>query len=95
MIKQTDIMLGPDDDLLIDGDLVLGESYLQEVGILIRLNPGELKADPVLGPGLIRMVNGKVNANEIKTVVKVHLERDGKNYEDAEKVLQLIAKTNG
>ena len=96
MIKETDILLDAEDDLqLADGDLALGESYVQEVGIIIRLNQGDLKADPLLGPGMIRMVNGRVSQNDIKAVVQLHLERDGKSYEDAEKVLQVTARTHG
>jgi hypothetical protein len=95
MIKEFDLMLDADDDLLLNGDLVIGESFVQEVGIIVRLNQGELKSDPLLGPNLITMTNGKVSALEVKTKLKVHLERDNKSFEDAEKALRINTKTNG
>lgn len=89
MTNTNDIMLDGDDDLLITGgDLTLGASFVQEVGIITRLNKGELKADPLLGPELIRMINSKANAQDIQTALKVALERDNKNYEDVQRILK-------
>lgn len=78
----TDILLDIDDDLnLQNGDLAIGNSFDQEVGILIRLNQGELKSDPILGPNVIRMINSRLDANEIRKVMKLNLGRDGKDYD--------------
>jgi hypothetical protein len=69
-------------DLMIrNGDFAVGESTLQEVGIVLRLNPGELKSDPVLGPGLIRFIKSNAGDAVIRQKARLHLERDGKNYE--------------
>ena len=72
-----------EDDLMIrNGDFVVGESQLQEVGILLRLNPGEIKNDPVLGPALIRFIKSDTPVDVIRQQARLHLERDGKNYEE-------------
>lgn len=78
----TDILLDETDDLRIEnGDFVIGESLDQEVSLIIRLNTGELKEDPVLGPNLIRMIKSNISQSEIKKQVKNHLSRDSKDYE--------------
>lgn len=92
MTNYSDIMLGTDDDLVIEGgDLAIGDCLTQEVGIILRLNPGELKSDPLLGPGLIRLTNSKVNDTELQTLVKLHLARDGKNYDDIKNLMAIKA----
>jgi len=71
-----------ENDLLThNGDFAVGESLLQEVGIILRLNPGELKSDPVLGPGLIRFIHGN-DKEKARQMARLHLERDGKNYDE-------------
>jgi len=76
-----DILLDNNDDLIIEnGDLVIGESTLQEVGIIARLTQGDLKSDPILGPNLFMMINSKASQIEILTKLKLHLARDGKDY---------------
>ena len=71
-----------EDDLMIrNGDFAVGESTLQEVGIILRMNPGELKSDPVLGPALVRYIKGR-DDDKIRQMARLHIERDGKNYEE-------------
>lgn len=83
MIDEKDILLNADDDLIFqDGDFVIGESLTQEVGIILRLNQGDLKSDPLLGPNLIQLEKGVEDAEEFKERVKIHLKRDGKDYNE-------------
>ena len=90
MEYQRDIMLDADDDLkIIDGDFLVDESYLQEVGIIIRLNSGELKSDPVLGPNLVQLMRGKYDKAEFDGRVRLHLSRDKKRYEDVKSLVHL------
>lgn len=90
----NDILLDNDDDLLVlDGDLVLGDTLTQDVGIILRLNQGDLKSDPLLGPGLIRMINGSANPIGLQKLVRLHLARDGKNYDNIKHLITM--KTNG
>lgn len=88
MIYETDILLDENDDLVIvDGDFVTDESVLQEVGIILRLNSGDLKSDPVLAPNLIQLVNSKENSQEFEDRVRIHLKRDNKNYNEIKELI--------
>lgn len=88
MNYETDILLDENDDLvLVDGDFVIDESVLQEVGIILRLNSGDLKSDPVLAPNLIQLVNSKENSQEFEDRVRIHLKRDNKNYNEIKELI--------
>lgn len=90
-----DFLLDDQNDLLIkDGDFVVGESLTQEVSIILRLNQGELKSDPLLGANLIRLINSAVSEDQLQTIIKMHLQRDGKDYEDIKKYIQLNRNIN-
>ena len=79
-LKATDIILENDDLKIMSGDLCISHSLTQEVKIILRLNQGELKNDPLLGPNLLQLVKGKPAAQDFKERVKIHLKRDGKDY---------------
>jgi hypothetical protein len=88
MSYETDILLDENDDLIIvDGDFVIDESVLQEVGIILRLNSGDLKSDPVLAPNLIQLINSKENSQEFEDRVRIHLKRDNKNYNEIKELI--------
>jgi len=90
---EQDILLDETDDLIFqDGDFVIGSSLTQDVGIILRLNQGELKSDPLLGANLIRYINSNIDDVDIQTVVKLHLQRDGKDYEEIKKYITLNKK---
>lgn len=91
-----DVSLGIDDDLgITDGDFTIGESLSQDVGIILRLNQGDLKSDPILGPNLIQLIKSKVSQQELQTIIKLHLERDGKDYNEVKNIMQINTNTNG
>lgn len=90
MYYESDILLDDCDDLnIVNGDFVIGESTLQEVGIILRLNSGELRNDPVLAPNLIQLVNSASNDQEFEERVRLFLRRDNKNYEDIKKLINI------
>lgn len=94
MIMGKDILLGDDGDLLIEnGDFVIGDSIDQEVQAILELAQGELKEDPVLGVDLFRMIHSNATEAELKQRVKLHLERDGKDYDELKERIRL--RTNG
>lgn len=91
-----DINLDLDDDLgITDGDFTIGESLSQDVGIILRLNQGDLKSDPILGPNLIQLIKSNVSQQELQTIIKLHLERDGKDYNEVKNIMQINTNTNG
>lgn len=88
MNYEKDIVLGTNDDIeIVNGDLFIDKSLIQEVGIILRLNSGELKSDPVLAPNLVQLVNSKSNSQEFEERVRLFLKRDKKNYEDIKKLI--------
>ena len=90
---EQDIVLDENDDLIFeDGDFKIDASLTQDVGIKLRLNQGELKSDPLLGASIIRLVNSSVDDDELQTRIKLHLQRDGKDYEALKKYITLNIK---
>lgn len=80
MAEQTDILLDTNFDIAVqDGDIVWGESFEQEIDLIVRARTGEWKFDPVLGCDLILFVNSNASKLDIIQKVKLQLERDGKN----------------
>ena len=79
-LKASDIILENDDLKIVGGDLCIGHSLTQEVKIILSLNQGELKNDPLLGPNLLQLVKSKPQEQEFRERVKIHLKRDGKDY---------------
>jgi len=85
-----DVLLDENDDLIIlNGDFLIGESEMQDVGIITRLVQGNLKWDPVLGPNLITMMNSNKSPADIKNKMKLHLQRDNKDYNKIKKKLDI------
>lgn len=92
---EQDILLDDTDDLqIINGDFVIGESLTQDVGLILRLNQGELKSDPLLGANITTLINSNVDQQALETKVKLHLQRDGKDYADIKKYITLNTQTN-
>lgn len=90
MTYDKDILLNSENDLdILNGDLVIGESLLQEVAIITKLKSGELKSDPILGPNLIQLLKSKASKSEIEQRLRVHLEIDGKDYNDIKKFIEV------
>lgn len=93
MSVNKDILLNDDDDLLIaNGDFVIAESEMQEVGIILRLAKGELKNDPILGANLIQLMHAESNNNEMLQRAKLNLKRDGKDWRELKNKMEMNAK---
>lgn len=85
------ILLNETDDLEIDvrrdttgkitKGMALGQTMIQDTYIVLKLNQGELKEDPVLGPNLITFIRGAKNKVAIEKQLKIHLTRAGIDYE--------------
>jgi len=73
-----------DNDLEIGGgDFVVGPALDQEVGLLLAMSPGHLKADAILGPALMQLLkSGSLEA--ANKAVRVHLARDDKQLKAIE-----------
>jgi hypothetical protein len=88
-----DILLTSDNDLqLLNGDFFIGESLMQEVGIILQMNQGELKIDPLIGANLIVKMRGIENRHKIESLIDSQMELDGKNYDEIKELI--IIKIN-
>lgn len=95
MQQHTDILLDDNNDMKVQaGDFATGLSVMQEVGLLMPLNPGELKEHPTVGPALLRMINGKASQAKIQSTVTQQLANDGKNYDEIKSMLTVKAITH-
>lgn len=83
------LLLDKDGDIRIvphkgtDGKLtgfVVGDTLIQNAAIVLELNQGELKEDPVLGANLIRYMRSKADKTAIEKQMKIHLKRAGIDY---------------
>ncbi|MFV8351551.1 hypothetical protein [Flavobacterium sp. XS2P14] len=89
MAKAKDIVLDSNNDLqIIAGDFVIGESLLQEVGIILQMSQGELKSDPLIGANLTTIIRGVQNSEKIKRHVETQMELDDKSYDEIKDFLK-------
>ena len=90
MKDEKDILLGSDDDIdIVNGDFVIGDSVLQEVGVIIRLNSGELKSDPILAPNMIQLIHAKKIDDSFEYRLRLQLERDGKDFDEIKGLINI------
>jgi len=77
-----DIMLDEDFDLLIEnGDFVIGESFEQEVTLIVQSTKGEWKNQPLIGAGIADYLLDN-DFNGLKSEIKTQLKYDGKTLKN-------------
>ena len=75
------ILLDENNDLLIIGkQMVVGDSEMQEVAIILEMNQGALKFNPLLGADLVQLLKSNASKVDVQRRVRLQLEKDGKNY---------------
>lgn len=76
-----DILLDDNNDIkILNGDFDIGESEMQEVGLILQSTQGEWKMTPTLGPNLYRFIKAKANKSDIESTVAIHLGIDNKDF---------------
>ena len=84
-----DFLNDANDDLAIaKGDFVIGESTMTEVGVILRLNQGNLRHDPIMGPNLVTKIRVPLKKDELEQRVRLHLKRDDKDYNEIKKQIK-------
>lgn len=73
--------------------LMIGDTLIQNASIVLELNQGELKEDPLLGPNLQRFIRGKVSRQAVERQIKIHLSRAGVDYEELKDKMKINLKT--
>lgn len=87
-----DLLLGAGGELVIrNGTFLTGESLTQEVAVLMLTCKGELKADPLTGCDLVRRTNARLTTSQLHALVRVQLERDGKDFDRLQAGINLMA----
>lgn len=85
-----DIILTEHNDLqILNGDFVISESDMQEIGLILQSSQGEFKNEPLIGANLTTMIRGVENKEKIQRHISVQLELDGKDYDDTKELLKL------
>ena len=92
MDKRKGILLGSDFDLAINpvrdasgmivSGIMVGESIDQDAVVILKLRQGDLKEDPLLGPGLTKYMRGKYDQAAIDDRIRRHFTRAGIDYDD-------------
>lgn len=85
----NDIKLDENFDLLIEnGDFLIGDSEMQEVGIILAMNVGELKSDPLIGANLVHFIRNVKDKVKIERHIRTQLELDDKDYDEIKNRIQ-------
>lgn len=91
---QRDFLLDDEGRLVLrNGGIATGNSFTQEVALLMLTNKGELRHDPLAGCDLVRRTNSRIARSDLARLVRVQVERDGKQWSDVMGGLKL--NTNG
>lgn len=67
---------------MIVSGVVVGSSIDQDAVIVLTLHQGDLKEDPLLGPGLTKFMRGKYDKSQIDNRIRQHFTRAGIDYDD-------------
>jgi hypothetical protein len=86
------ILLNENGDLLIrirrgtdgkiTGGFLVGDNAVQCAGIVLQMNQGEWKAEPVVGANLLRNIRGKLNRDKLKHQIETALLRANIRMDD-------------
>ena len=68
---------------------VIGDTLLQNASLVLGMNQGELKEDPVVGASLLKRSRSKSDQSQIKRIIEISLSRVGISFNDIEKLVQL------
>jgi|GEM_PF-440477 len=72
---------------------VLSNTEIQNAAIVLSLNQGELKEDPVLGPNLYQLIRSRVNKSAVQKRIRVNLIRARVDYDSINESIGLTLKT--
>jgi hypothetical protein len=73
----------------ITGGLVIGDNAVQCAGLVLQMNQGELKEDPVIGANLFLEMRGKLNRDRLKNKIETALTRANIRIEDVKGELRV------
>ena len=65
-----------DEPFIVDGDFVIFDADDQNLEDLCVYNPGELKADPLTGVGVIRLIKSRLSDSDIVSRTRSQMRLD-------------------
>jgi len=87
------MLLDENNDLIVKNkSLQIGETLMQEVSIILQMNQGELKSDPLLGANIVNLVKTNQSRFELEKRVKTHLAIDNKDYNEIKDLITTHVK---
>lgn len=66
---------------LITQGVAVGDADMQDVWMVLSLNQGDLKEDPIAGVNLTSLIRGKADRERIKATIKIGLKRCGISFD--------------
>lgn len=85
-----DILLDENNELkLANGDFVIGETEMQEVGLILSSNQGEWKEHPVVGANLVTKIRSNTNDTRLERTLRIQMKLDGKDYEQVKNKIKM------
>jgi hypothetical protein len=90
-ITRKDLLLDLETGNLLvkNGDLVIGDSVLQEAITIMRANQGDYKQFPLVGCNLTEFTNAQGRTADIERIIRKQLEVDGISEADIKKILEI------
>lgn len=76
-----------------NGTIAVGDTLSQDVALLMLTNKGEIRHDVFAGCDLLRRMNSRMSRSEFERIVRVQVERDGKQWHRVKDGIRL--HTNG
>ncbi|MDR3704281.1 MAG: hypothetical protein P4L28_00020 [Paludibacteraceae bacterium] len=68
--------------LITRGIVMLDNTIDQEASLLLQLNQGDLKEDPLLGPNMLKYIRSNATKSEILSAIKIQFNRADLNFDD-------------
>lgn len=82
------VLLDENNDLqAVNGTLVMGNTQMQEVGLILQLQQGGQKFEPTLGPNLIQLKKTNAPRFDMEQRARIHLAKDRIDYDNIKQQL--------
>ena len=78
---------------LIVSGMAIGDTTDQEAAIVLQIEQGELKEDPLLGCGLTTFIRGKLSNVQIDQRIRSHFTRAGIDYDTYKDKIDINTET--
>lgn len=89
------ILLDTNNDLMIErGTFKVGNRKMQDAYVVLSINQGEAKADPIAGANLDKMIRGRENKEKIRKTIEIALERVGIRLDEIKSQVNILINKN-